>query len=187
MEKMGIPFEPQPAKLFMSLIAAEDALFERGMEALKKIFGETDFVSERLPFDFTRYYCEEMGENLRRHFVTFGPLVARDVLPDIKLATNRLEKTNSTSGGRRRINIDPGYLCAEHVILATTKAYSHRPYLGKGIYADLTLIYRNRSFQPLDWTYPDYRQEGTIRLFNQIRQQYLEKIKEGKESLCQNR
>jgi len=26
----------------------------------------------------------------------------------------------------------------------------------------------------LDWTYPDYRQEKVIQLFNQIRKRYLE-------------
>ena len=171
---MGRAREPVPAKLFMSLIVKEDDIFYQGMEELKKDFGEIDFVSEKLPFDFTEYYAQEMGENLFRHFITFEHLVSRDSLPDIKLTTNRLEEKFAGSGGNRRINIDPGYLCQAHVILATTKGYAHRPYLAKGIYADLTFIYRNKSFQPLDWTYPDYRQERTIQLFNQIRKRYLE-------------
>ena len=171
---MGRAKEPGPAKLFMSVIGKEDDIFSQGMEELKKDFGEIDFVSEKLPFDFTDYYAKEMGENLFRHFITFEQLVSRDSLPDIKLTTNRLEEKFGDSGGNRRINIDPGYLCLVHVILATTKGYAHRPYLAKGIYADLTLIYRNKSFQPLDWTYPDYRQETVIQLFNQIRKRYLE-------------
>ena len=80
------------------------------------------------------------------------------MLPEIKLTTNRLEEQWATPEGNRRINIDPGYLCLQHVVLATTKGYTHRPYLRDGIYADLTLIYRDKSFQPLEWTYPDYRQ-----------------------------
>lgn len=181
---MGKPGEPRPAKLFMSLITGEDDIFCQGMEKLKKDFGEIDFVSEKLPFDFTDYYAQEMGKNLFRHFITFEPLVSRESLPDIKLITNRLEEKFAGSGGNRRINIDPGYLCQAHVILATTKGYAHRPYLAKGLYADLTLICRNKSFQPLDWTYPDYRQEGTIQLFNQIRKQYLENLKEREDHSC---
>jgi hypothetical protein len=100
------------------------------------------------------------------------------LLPEIKQTTNRLEEKYATPVGNRRINIDPGYLCSEHVILATTKGYTHRPYLREGIYADLTLIYRNKSFQPLEWTYPDYRQEEIIQLFNQFRKTYLEELKE---------
>jgi hypothetical protein len=173
---MGRAKEPGPVKLFMSLIVKEDDILYQGMEELKKDFGEIDFVSEKLRFDFTDYYAQEMGENLFRHFITFEHLVSRDSLPDIKLTANRLEEKFAGSGGNRRINIDPGYLCQAHVILATTKGYAHRPYLAKGIYADLTFIYRNKSFQPLDWTYPDYRQEGTIQLFNHLRKGYLDNL-----------
>ena len=173
---MGKPGEPRPAKLFMSLITGEDDIFYQGMEELKKDFGEIDFVSEKLPFDFTDYYAQEMGENLFRYFITFEPLVLRNSLPDIKLTTNRLEEKSAVSGRNRRINIDPGYLCLVHIILATTKGYAHRPFLAKGIYADLTLIYRNKSFQPLEWTYPDYRQEKVIQLFNHLRKGYLDNL-----------
>lgn len=181
---MGKPSEPPLSKLFMSLIAEEEDICYQAMEALKKDFGEIDFVSEKLPFDLTEYYAQEMGKNLFRHFITFAASVSRDSLPGIKLTTNDLEEKFSGPGGNRRINIDPGYLCQAHVVLATTKGYAHRPYLSKGIYADLTLIYRNKSFQPMDWTYPDYRQERTIQLFNQIRKRYLENLKERKDHSC---
>ena len=175
---MGKAREPKPAKLFMSLIASKDAILHQGMEDLRLTFGEIDFVSGKLPFNFTDYYSEEMGTNLFRHFITFGSLISIPLLPEIKQKTNRLEEKYATPVGNRRINVDPGYLCLEHVILATTKGYTHRPYLREGIYVDLTLIYRNKSFQPLEWTYPDYRQEDVIRVFNQLRNRYLEDLKE---------
>ncbi len=169
--------EPNPAKLFMSLIASDDAILNHGMEDLRIAFGELDFISERILFNFTDYYTQEMGKSLFRRFITFESLISIPLLPDIKQKTNRLEEKYATAVGNRRINIDPGYVCLEHVILATTKGYTHRPYLGEGIYADLTLLYRNKSFQPLEWTYPDYRQEDVIRLFNQFRKKYLENLK----------
>lgn len=181
---MGKPGAPLPVKLFMSLIAKEENVVRQAIEALKEKFGKVDLISEQLPFDFTDYYSTEMGHPLFRHFITFVRLVSRDSLPDIKLMTNHLEEKLADSRGNRRVNIDPGYLCQAHILLATTKGYAHRPYLGKGIYADLTLIYRNKSFQPLDWTYPDYRQEGTLQLFNRIRTQYLETLKERTDCLC---
>jgi len=174
---MGKPKEPEPAKLFMSLIASEEEIFRGGMEDFRSIFGETETISERFPFDLTDYYTPEMGEPLFRHFMTFGRLIPIPSLPDVKLATNRLEEKYGRPDGSRRINIDPGYICLEHVILATTKGYTHRPYLRDGIYADLTLIYRNKSFQPLEWTYPDYRREAVITLFNQFRGKYLEDLR----------
>ena len=174
---MGKAKEPNPAKLFMSLIASDDSILYQGMEDLRTAFGEIDFISERLLFNFTGYYIQEMGRDLFRRFITFESLVSIPLLPDIKQKTNGLEEKYATPVGNRRINIDPGYLCLEHVILATTKGYTHRPYLREGIYGDLTLIYRNKSFQPLEWTYPDYRQEDVIRLFNQFRKKYLEDLK----------
>lgn len=170
---MGKVREPKPAKLFMSLMTSEEAILRDGIEDLQSAFGEIDFISERLPFDFTDYYAEEMGKGLYRHFITFERLFSIPALPEVKETTHRLEEKYVVASGKRRINIDPGYLCLAHVILATHKAYTHRPYLRKGVYADLTLIYRARSFRPLEWTYPDYRQEEVIRLFNQFREKYL--------------
>ncbi len=181
---MGRPREPEPAKLFMSLIALEDATVGRGLEDLGSIFGKTDYMSEKFPFDFTDYYTREMGKPLFRHFITFERLISIPSLPDIKTTTNRLEDRYASLNGNRPLNIDPGYICLEHVILATTKGYTHRPYLRDGIYADLTLIYRNKSFQSLEWTYPDYRQEGVIKLFNEFRKSYLEALRGGREDPC---
>lgn len=174
---MGKPKEPEPAKLFMSLIASEDDILCHGLEDLRSTFGETDTISDKFSFDFTDYYTDEMGKSLFRYFITFGRLIPIPILPDVKLATNRLEEKYTRQNGSRRINIDPGYICLEHVILATTKGYTHRPYLRNGIYADLTLVYRKRSFQPLEWTYPDYRTEAVIALFNQSRKKYLEDLR----------
>ena len=181
---MGKPKEPEPAKLFMSLIALDHATFTRGMEDLGSLFGKADYMSEKFPFDFTDYYTQEMGKPLFRHFITFGRLIPMASLPDIKRATNQLEERYAALNGNRCINIDPGYVCLEHVILATTKGYTHRPYLRDGIYADLTLVYRNKSFQPLEWTYPDYRREEIISLFNQFRKKYVEDLRTGENHSC---
>ncbi len=184
MKGMGKPKEPEPAKLFMSLIALEKDIFRQGWNDLCSTFGESDTISEIFPFDFTDYYTQEMGKPLFRHFITFERLISISTLPDIKHATNGLEEKYMTPNGSRQINIDPGYICLEHVILATTKGYTHRPYLRDGIYADLTLIYRNKSFQPLEWTYPDYQKEKVITLFNQFRKKYLEDLRGGEHRPC---
>jgi hypothetical protein len=176
---MGKTKEPHPAKLFMSLMTSEDEVLEQGLENLRLAFGEIDFISPRFPFHFTDYYAKEMGTDLFRHFITFERLIPMASLPDVKRDTNRLEEQLASADRKRRINIDPGYLCLGHVVLGTTKAYTHRPYLREGIYADLTLVYRDKSFQPLEWTYPDYRQQEILSLFNQIRKTYAEILKGG--------
>lgn len=181
---MGKSKEPEPAKLFISLIALKNDIFHQGLQELQLAFGKMDMISPRFNFDYTDYYTEEMGKPLFRHFITFERLIFIPTLPDIKQMTNRIEEKFSTPNGKRRINIDPGYICLEHVILATTKRYSHRPYLRDGIYADLTLIYRNQSFQPLGWTYPDYRSPEVITLFNRFRKKYQNDLRQEHQHPC---
>ena len=173
---MGRPKVPKPAKLVMSLISSEDELLMKAMEDLKSFLGEVDLLSDLLPFGFTRYYDKEMGTPLFRRFIAFKELVQREALADIKKRTNGVEERYSRDGCRK-VNIDPGVLSEENFVLATTKGFAHRVYLRDGIYADLTLIFRNRSFRPQEWTYPDYRQKEVIELMNGLRRSYLSQLK----------
>jgi hypothetical protein len=161
----------------MSLITASESAFAKVLGALRSVYGETDFVSPWMPFDWTDYYAPEMGSNLKRRIVAFCRLIAPDMLPSVKRQTHRMEQEHA-SQGKRVVNIDPGYVSGEHMILATTKAYGHRPYLSNGIYADLTLIYRKGSYEALEWTYPDYRQPKLVEMFNGIRKTYLSQLRE---------
>lgn len=135
-------------------------------------FGPIDFATEFIPFEYTSYYADEMGFNQKRRFISFKKLINPDALPKIKLITNEIEKDYS-EGGKRKINIDPGYISLGNMILATGKPYAHRPYLKKGIYADLTLIYKKGGFQPLEWTYPDYREAEILQMLAVLRGKYL--------------
>ncbi len=173
MGKIGVP---KPTKLIMSLITSDDHLLHQVVEVLVKTYGEVDFKSDVLPFDLTDYYTAEMGEGLFRRLITFRPLIPRESLVRIKREANEIEELFSVEG-RRRINIDPGYISAEHLILATTKGYTHRPYLGEGIYADLTLIYQRGEFRPLEWTYPDYTSAVLREILKDVRKRYLQELK----------
>ena len=171
--------KPKPAeavKLLMSHIYADGILLKRVLETLSEHYGDIDFVSAQMPFHYTDYYTAEMGSPLERRFIFFNTLVRPESLPDIKLWTNDMEEKTSEAG-KRRINIDPGYMSQAHLILATGKGYAHRPYLRDGIYADLTLVYMEKSFQSLPWTYPDYGEKPVIGMFNRVRSQYIIQLK----------
>ena len=142
-----------------------------------ELFGPTSHHSPAFPFDQSSYYEREMGPGLFRRFVSFARLIRREALVEIKLHTNEVE-ASLAEGNKRRVNIDPGYITAEHLILASTKGAPHRPYLGRGIYADLTLLYREGAFRPLEWTYPDYASEEVRRLLEGVRRRYLEQLRE---------
>ncbi len=170
--------KPKPAgavKLVMSVFSADRRRLNDSLEALSGQYGTADFISAYLPFDFTDYYRAEMGAALVRRFVAFEELVRPESLPDIKLLTNRMEE-ETAFGCMRQVNIDPGYISQAHLILATGKGYTHRPYLRDGIYADLTLIYRDGTFHPLPWTYPDYAAEATRGLMQKIRSKYVSQL-----------
>ncbi len=173
---MGKPEEPKPAKLVISIIAQNDELVHEVLEVLGERFGEVDFKGPPLPFDWTRYYEREMGPGLMRRFVSFTPLIGREELVEIKLWTNQVEALWSAEG-RRRVNIDPGYITVHHLVLASTKEAPHRPHLGRGIFADLTLLYHHGGFRPLDWTYPDYASQEIRGLLEGIRKRYLEQLR----------
>ena len=159
----------------MSIISSDTGLVAKVLEVLADRFGEADYISKYLQFAYTNYYEGEMGSALKRRFLSFHPLIRPESLPDVKLFTNEIEEQFSKEG-KRQINIDPGYLTQFHLILATGKGYAHRPYLRNGIYADLTLIYRDKSFQPLEWTYPDYAGDEMRMILTKIRKKYLRQL-----------
>jgi len=167
---------PEPVKLISSIFSADRHPLTEALKELSAKYGGVDFVSEFIPFDYTDYYEREMGQSLVRRFAFFEDLIRPESLPEIKTFANGVEERFSGSG-KRKVNIDPGYMSQYHLILATGKGYAHRPYLRDGVHADLTLIYRNKTFQPLEWTYPDYAEKKIIEMFNRMREKYLLQLK----------
>jgi len=143
---------------------------------LEDAFGRPDLVSAWMPFDYTSYYAKEMGSELFRRVLAFRSLIPQERIPEIKLLTNAIEQAHAVDG-RRRVNIDPGYLLHERFVLATGKNYSHRIYLGQGVYADLTLVFRGGTFQALPWTYPDYADWPLRRFLLTVRGKYALDLK----------
>lgn len=177
---MGAIRLPSPVKLICGMITADTGLFAQAETALTARFGVVDLRSDVLPFDFTTYYHKEIGSPLHRQFVAFERLIDPAILPDVKRWTNELEERWAIvrdGQPHRRINLDPGYVTAAKLVLATTKDHAHRLYLRDGIFAEVTLTFRGKSFQSSDWTYPDYRTAEYIAFFNAVRATYVEQVK----------
>ncbi len=174
---MSIPQLPLPVKPVVSLILARQDLAPRVIERLCDRFGPPDLVGPWWPFNLTDYYYREMGAPLGRILAAFLRLADPGRLADWKVFTNQLEEGFSL-GGRRLVNLDPGYVAKERLVLATGKNYSHRVYLDRGIYGDLTLIYARGGFQPLPWSYPDYARGALPALLERVRRKYLWQLKE---------
>ncbi len=155
-------------KLFAGLIYADTSRYSESRRLLERVFGRSDYESAELDFTHTDYYEPEMGRALKRRFISFGKPADPEGICKVKLVTNRIEKRLSTAG-KRLVNIDPGYLDLSKLVLFTTKDYSHRIYLGKSIYAENTLYYKDGSFRPWPWTYPDYGTKEYAEIFESIR------------------
>ncbi len=166
---------PEKVKLITGLIAEDKNLFDEAFFYLERKFSKIDFKSDLLDFKNTNYYNNEIGSNLKRMFISFRRFINQETLADIKLFANRLEKKLSRNN-KRTINIDPGYLTLSKLVLATTKDFSHRIYIKKGIYEEVTLLFKKDTFTELEWTYPDYRTIKYIETFNHIRRIYQTQI-----------
>ena len=173
---MSIPKEPKPAKLVTGLFMKEKHLIENIAAELIELFGPVDMVSRWFPFDYTDYYEPEMNAPLFRRMLTFKELIRQSSLADIKILTNEIE-SNYSKGEKRLVNIDPGYMLQERFVLATGKNFTHRIYIGKRIYADLTLIYTKGEFKKLPWTYPDYSDQNMLSFLRQVRKKYVAALK----------
>jgi hypothetical protein len=180
---MSVPREPEPARLVVSVIFrpsgddGEPPWLREALSRLEGAFGRTDHAGPVMSFDATSYYVGEMGKPLRRRFYSFPTLVGRDRLAGIKRLTNGIEESLVDGEGRRRVNIDPGLIALENFILATGKGREHRIFLGSGIWADLTLVYRDGAFQPLAWTYPDYASDEIRSMLGSLRGRLVEELR----------
>ncbi|MDE0318064.1 MAG: DUF4416 family protein [Candidatus Poribacteria bacterium] len=174
---MGTLIEPLPVKAIIAVLIAELPILPKVYQQLTDQFGTIDYTSELLPFTSTTYYETEMGKGLQRQFISFEKLIDAGTLADRKLFTNQVEQAfieKDTS--RRRVNLDVGYVCMAKLVLASTKDHAHRIYLCDGIYAEITLRFYRKTFQPWEWTYPDYRSPAYIAIFNHIRTIYREQL-----------
>lgn len=166
---MGKVTLPRPVKLFIGMLSNNPSLFERLKPELEDLFGVCDMEGPVWEWRHTDYYEKEMGEGLKRKFLFFQGLIEPNNIAKIKLKTNELERDYLNEKGGRRINLDPGYLDEARVVLVSTKDYSHRLYLGHGIYGEVTLIYSKDAYHPLPYTYPDFRSEEYRELFMKAR------------------
>ena len=175
---MGAVRRPAEVKLFCALLLAPSISVAEVEEVLRQHFGTIVLRSPPLPFTQTTYYASEMGADLTRSYLAFAPLIRMGELASIKHTTNALESRWALPPGQRHVNLDPGYLDLAKVVLATTKDYAHRVYIGAGLFAEVTLRYQQKTFQPWEWTYPDYRLPETLNFFNQLRDLYRVQLRQ---------
>ena len=143
--KMGKIKYPAKVRLITGLLFSNDDLRIDVENRLKSLYGKFLNKSEIYSFKHTQYYKDEMGDNVKRCYYAFENLIEVSDLACIKCKTNDIEDELAVDG-KRRVNIDPGYVGLPKLVLASTKDFSHRIYIGNGIFAEITLIFKKDTF-----------------------------------------
>ncbi|MDZ7361192.1 MAG: DUF4416 family protein [candidate division KSB1 bacterium] len=173
---MAAPHSPIPVKLIVAALYSDEAGLLAARERLVQQFGPIDFTSQLFSFDVTSYYVPEMGAPIIRLFYSFEKLISPGDLAAIKLATNAIENELAVNG-RRKVNLDAGYLDPDKFVLASAKYNRQKIYLADGIWADLTLHYGKGHFSAYPWSFADFRAGEYEKTFLRIREIYKAQLK----------
>lgn len=109
-----------------------------------------------------------MGPSLTRCFISFSTPWPANEFHKAKLISTAIED-RLRQNGNRTVNIDPGAITPYNLMLLTTKNFSHRIPLPESIFAEVTLIYQEKKWVSLPWTYPDYAQPSATAFFSLLR------------------
>jgi len=171
---------PQPVKLIIGILAADENALAAAVKTISKSFGVIDLTSDVWPFTQTDYYKDEIGSNALRQFVTIEKPIDPGKLAKIKHATNKIEQKLAGSLKLplpRPVNLDPGIIEPSKLVLATTKNFSHRIYIGNKMFAEVTLIYEKGDWRHFVYTYPDYKEPHYQDFFTKVRTRLMEQLK----------
>ena len=160
------------ARLISALMYSNSSSYKKAVDELIKKFGPIESESKEYKFTFTDYYKKEMGSNLLKKFICFKKLIKKEDLAYIKNFTIKLEEKYKKKG-KRKINIDPGYITLNNLVLGSVKERPHKIYLSKGIYADLNLLLKKKSCVCLPWTFADYKLRSNQDFFLNVRKNSL--------------
>jgi hypothetical protein len=176
---VGKPQSHDPVLLVMAVFSRHDEARKWARQKAIESWGPIALSSEPFAFDQTDYYDSTMGADLKKEFWAFERLIDPTRLVELKLQANEWEIEYATAGRHvetRPLNLDPGYLTLGKLVLASTKDYAHRIYLGQGIFAEITLRYRHHRWEHHEFTFPDYRRTDYQAFFSQCRE-YLKRAK----------
>lgn len=160
--------DPSPVVLLLAVISRHESARVWARQRAVEQWGPVELSSDAFAFEETDYYTPSMGADLKKQFLAFEQLINPAELARIKRQTNDWESAYSELARHpepRPLNLDPGYVTEAKLVLASTKDHSHRLYLSHGIYAEVTLHYRDHRWQHREWTYPDYRREDYQQFF----------------------
>ena len=153
---MAQPKKIPKAKLVMAIMYSDRNILKQAMQMLNDDFGKVEFESPSFDFNFTDYYEKEFGKDLKKLFIIFKEPVKREELVTIRIYTQEIEDKLKKEE-QRTINIDPGYLTKDNLIVASLKEQPYKIYLGKGVFAHMIFMFKKDDVTSFKHTFPDYQ------------------------------
>lgn len=176
----------QPVKLIVGILACDETAARACHAPLVEAYGPADLTSDIYPFDLTEYYKDQAGSAMVRQFLAFEHLIDPGRLADIKHQTNRMEQdlaAGLSTPYPRPVNLDPGYIEPSKLVLASTKNFAHRIYIGLRMYAEVTLTYNKGRWETFPFTFPDFKSGRYNAFLSQVRQRAVDQLREQKRTV----
>ncbi|HNS19479.1 MAG TPA: DUF4416 family protein [Sedimentisphaerales bacterium] len=173
--------EPRPVKLIVGILASDERCLAAARDAVFEGFGPPDLQSDVWIFDQTDYYVEELGPRVLRQFVSIERLIDPGDLADVKHRTNEMEKQLAATLAMpfpRPVNLDPGVIEPSKLILASTKNFAHRIYIGRKMYAEVTLVFDKGRWRLFPYTFPDYKRAEYHKFFSTVRSRLVQQLRQ---------
>jgi len=197
---MGLIKKSPPSVRFVAVFSAEDRFLRTALERLEAHWGKIAALGQAFDFVESPYYLRTMlvphppegqplesqhdqpPRALRKQMALFSDPYDPAELAADKLQSNRWERAwteelaLSQDDSKRLINIDPGYLSMTKLVLASTKNREHRIYLRDGIYAEVTLAFRDQAWTSMPWTYADYQRPDVLEFLKLARKGFTSNL-----------
>ena len=157
---MGEPAQHSPVLPMVAAFSRYGEALDWAKERLEQHWGPVGLASEPFEFVETAYYETSMGPGIQKVFWALEDLRDPAELVQWKLISGGWEAEYAALARhpeQRPLNLDPGYITEAKLVLASTKDHAHRIYLSQGIFAEVTLFFKDSRWQHRDWTFPDYR------------------------------
>lgn len=178
---MALVESPANVRFFVAVLYGSETAFHKACRRLVERWGPIEDTSEPYPFDVTDYYLSEMGPHLLRRIIVFSQLRPPTELVEMKIHCNYVENERAHEGNRT-VNLDCGYLDHHKILLASAKEAGQKVYLDRGIYADLAARYKNKKWEPFEWTFPDYRDGRYDSFYQTVRTRYLMQLRSARKA-----
>jgi hypothetical protein len=172
--------EPSPVKLIVGILASDERCLAAARDAVLASLGPADLLSAVWPFEQTDYYTDEIGPHVLRQFVSIEQPIHPGELTDIKHRTNEIEQELAAALAMpfpRPVNLDPGFIEPSKLILASTKNFAHRIYIGRRMYAEVTLVFDKGQWRVLPYTFPDYKRPEYQEFFSTVRSKLVQQLR----------